>query len=118
MRGAGRSRREAAARIFPQLQPKPFVLDLELGEIVLAHQIEDLLHLVELEFHQSHSSSSSVVTSVKTSTPCSVTSTSSSIRTPPQLGRYAPGSIVKTMPGATCSSRVSTSGRRLTIRGS
>ena len=34
----------------------------------------------------------------------SVTSTSSSIRTPPHPGRYAPGSIVKTMPAATASS--------------
>ena len=60
----------------------------------------------------------SVVTSVSTSTPASVTSTSSSMRTPPHPGRYAPGSIVKIIPGSTGSSSVSTSGPRREIRGS
>ena len=95
------------SRIFPNLQPQPVVFDLEFRQIVLANEIENLLQLVEVQ---------SDVRSriqyfdelrrrvVSTSTPSSVTSTSSSIRTPPQPGRYAPGSIVNTMPAATGSS--------------
>src|SRR6185436_20967176 len=85
--------------VFPQPELQAFALYFEFREPVLAHEREDFSHVVKI-----HSSSRSVVTPVSTSTPCCVTSTSSSIRTPPQPGRYAPGSIVNTMPMSTSSS--------------
>src|SRR5262252_9318113 len=102
-----------AVDVLADFQPQAIVLDLELREIVFADQVEDLFDLVQV--HQT--SIRSVVTSVSTSTPPSVTSTSSSMRTPPQPGTYAPGSIVKIMPAATASSCASTSGRRRVMRG-
>src|SRR4029077_3026541 len=110
-----RKRRDVrAVDVFPDLQAQAIVLDLELRQFVFAHQVEDLFDLVQVD----QTSIRSVVTSVSTSTPPSVTRTSSSMRTPPQPGRYAPGSIVKIIPGATASSRASTSGRRRVMRGS
>src|SRR3954447_4999737 len=103
-----------AVGVLADLQPQPVVLDFELRQIVLAHEVENLFDLVEVH----HTSIRSVVTSVSTSTPVSVTSTSSSMRTPPHPGRYAPGSIVKIIPVATASSSVSTSGRLREILGS
>src|SRR5262249_48103442 len=115
-RGHDRSRQRHDVRavgFFADLQAQAIVLDLELREFVFADQVEDLFDLIQV--HQT--SIRSVVTSVSTSTPPSVTRTSSSMRTPPQPGRYAPGSIVKIMPAATASSCASTSGRRLVMRG-
>src|SRR4029077_13494584 len=104
-----------AGQVLPDLQSHPVLLNFEFRQLVFADEMENLLECVEV--HQSISSSS-VVTSVSISTPVSVTSTSSSIRTPPHPGKYAPGSMVKTIPGRTHSCRVSTSGRRWVIRGS
>ena len=38
----------AAGCVLAHLQPQSLVLDLELGQLVLAHEIEDLLQLLEL----------------------------------------------------------------------
>ena len=72
-----------AVDVLAKLDAQPFVLDLEFGEFVLADEIEELPEFFEV--HQI--SMRSVVTSVSTSTPSFVTSTSSSIRTPPQPAR-------------------------------
>src|SRR5688572_16653790 len=121
----GRARRrmnhQTTACVFPDLDSQTFLLDLEFRQVVLAHEIEDLLQLLDVD---DQISSNSVVTSVRTSTPLAVTRTSSSMRTPPQSGRYAPGSMVKTIPAATASSGESAisvteaPGRRFVIRGS
>src|SRR5262245_42935344 len=103
-----------AVDVLADFQTQTIVLDLELRELVFADQVENLFDLVQV--HQT--SIRSVVTSVSTSTPPSVTRTSSSMRTPPHPGRYAPGSIVKIMPDASASSRASTSARRRVMRGS
>ena len=75
---------EAATGILADLDSQTFLLDLEFRQVVLAHKIEDLLQLLDVD---DQISSNSVVTLVRTSTPLAVTSTSSSIRTPPQSGR-------------------------------
>ena len=91
------------AAIPPDLQPQPFVLDFELGELVLANELENLFDVsrsINLRCEGSSSVSPELRLSrtlpdfrqrrchvVRTSTPSSVTSTSSSIRTPPQPGK-------------------------------
>src|SRR5688572_23681980 len=87
-------------------------LQFELGKLVLAHQFENLFDLV----YGHQSGIRAYGTDVRTSHPRAVTSTSSSIRTPPHPGRYAPGSIVKTIPGS--SSTGATSARGRVTRGS
>ena len=85
MRGRGirRSRRQVASRMLPDTQLEMVAFELELTELVLAHHFEDLRDLVEI--HQKFCSSRG--TEVSTSQPVSVTSTSSSIRTPPKPER-------------------------------
>src|SRR4029434_4636601 len=97
-------------RILPQPKLDIVALELALGEVVLPHHVENLFDLVEVHGHYS-ARSSSRCTWVSSSHPSSVTSTSSSMRTPPKPGRYAPGSIVKIMFG-----RGVTGGSRLHAR--
>jgi hypothetical protein len=106
------------------------LLEFELGEVVVAHQVQNLLDLVEIHSSvpggpcragpthlQTYPSvRRSLVTEVRTSCPSAVTSTSSSIRTPPRPGRYAPGSMVNTIPGSSCTEGAS--GRGGPMRGS
>jgi hypothetical protein len=45
-RSSGRRPHHRSRGIFPHAQPHPVVLDLELGEAMLAHQFEDFSDLV------------------------------------------------------------------------
>ena len=77
-------------------------------EVVFANEVKDLLDV--FEFHRVQTDRRSRGTSVSTSHPSAVTSTSSSSRTPPRPSRYAPGSIVQTIPA---SSRPATTWARI-----
>src|SRR4029078_8574587 len=110
-----RRRAPVAGRVLPQAKLHIVPFELELSNVVLAHHVEYLLDLVEVHGHYS-ASSSSRCTWVSSSHPRSVTSTSSSMRTPPKPGRYAPGSIVKTMLGMSVTG--GRSARGLPTRGS
>src|SRR5262249_5506890 len=81
-RGSGPPSR--AARLLRNLQAKAVLLELELCHLVLAHELQNSLDLVEI--HQPISIKA-VDAFVSTSTPSGVASTSSSIRTPPQPGK-------------------------------
>ena len=41
--------RNAAGGILAHLQPQSLVLDFEFGQLVLAHEIEDLLQLLDID---------------------------------------------------------------------
>ncbi len=43
-----------AVGVFAHLQPEPFVLDFELGQLVLAHQVQNLPNLAEVHRNRSH----------------------------------------------------------------
>src|SRR5687768_7032771 len=111
MRGDGGHRGHWAGplgwRMFAQTERLTVALQLELGKLVLAHQFENLFDLV----YGHQSGIRAYGTDVRTSHPRAVTSTSSSIRTPPHPGRYAPGSIVKTIPGSSGTGATSARGR-------
>ena len=38
-----------SVRVFANLQPQAIMLDFEFGELVLAHEIEDLLQLLDVD---------------------------------------------------------------------
>src|SRR5205814_2765850 len=104
--------------VLADFEAQAVVFDLELRQLVLANEVEDLFDLIQVHAANLNPqiSMSSVVTSVRTSTPLSVTSTSSSMRTPPHPARYAPGSMVKTIPETSATGCMSARG--LPMRGS
>src|SRR4029078_8307842 len=99
--------RPLCRRVLAQANRLALALQLELDEVVLAHEFETLFDFV----YGHQSGIRAYDTDVRTSPPRSVTSTSSSIRTPPHPGRYAPGSIVKTIPGSSSTGAASAGGR-------
>src|SRR5688572_21678102 len=104
IRDGRRSCHPVAASLFADAQLEIVALELELAQLVFAHHVQDFGDLVEIHAQSPCSpfpqiDSSSRGTRVSTSQPLSVTSTSSSMRTPPKPDTYAPGSIVKTIPG-------------------
>ena len=51
-RVGGRGRRqghECAGRILPDLEAQPLLFDLELGQLVLTHEVENLLQLIQVQ---------------------------------------------------------------------
>ena len=116
LRVGGRGRRqghECAGRILPDLEAQPLLFDLELGQLVLAHEVENLLQLIQVQSDLQQGRRDvrqqlrpawrhhDVVFDAH----------------PPIRGSCAPGSMVNTMPAARASSWLSTSERLRAMRG-